>query len=78
MFTLQDVVDRLSESMIVLTSEGQILKDINIIVPPEKTGVLVLGRNTLIQGGFVRGVKTRTITEVIEDGYQSSNQKVKT
>ena len=74
MFSLQDVVDKLSESMIVLTSEGQILKDVNIVVPPEKTGVLVLGKNTMVQGCFIRGVKTRTITEVIEEDYQSSKE----
>ena len=70
-FSLQDVVDRLSESMVILTGEGQTISDTNIIVPPHKTGVLVLGKNTAIQGCLVRGVKTRTIIEVDDEEYQS-------
>jgi len=67
MFSLQDVVDRLSESMVVLTGTGQILENVDIITPPDKTGILVLGDHTMIRGGFFRSPKTKTTVEIIDD-----------
>ena len=67
-FTLADVVERLSESMIVLTGEGQVLRNVDVVVGENnKTGVLVLGNNTRIEGGYFRPPKTRTIVEMVDD-----------
>ena len=67
MFSLADVCDRLSESMVVLTGTGQTLRDVEVIVGGDKTGVLVLGNYTTIQGGLFRPPATETVTRVIED-----------
>ena len=68
MFSLADVCDKLSESMIVLTGDGQVLRDVDIVVGTDKkNGVLVLGNNTRIEGGYFRPPKTRTIVEMVDD-----------
>jgi len=69
MFTLQDVVDRLSDAMIILTNDGQRLENIRVTVPHDKKGILILGRNSVISGGIFSGQKTRTIIEPIEDEF---------
>ena len=67
-YTLADVVDRLSESMVVLTGEGQVLKDVDIVIGTDKkNGILVLGNNTRIERGYFRPPKTRTIVEMVDD-----------
>lgn len=72
-YTLADVVDRLSESMIVLTSEGQKLNNAYITVPHTKSGILVLGKDTIVNGCIIRGeqIRTTTITEPIDNSTET-------
>lgn len=67
MFSLQDVVDNLSESMVVLAGKGQVLHDVNVVVPNNKTGLLILGDYTRIERGEFKSQKTRTTVEVIDE-----------
>ena len=84
MFSLQDVVDRLGESMVILANDGQTLENVDVIIPPDKNGILVLGSHTTVRGGFFRPPKTKTTVEIIEDenmfyrGLQGSTNSLET
>jgi len=68
MFTLQDVADRLSDSMIVLAGDNQVITDLDIRVPDgKKVGVLVLGNYTMVSHGFLRPQKTKTTIEYLDE-----------
>ena len=62
-FTLANIVDKLSESMIILAGNNQTLENVNITVPLDKSGVLVLGDNTLIRGSKVEATPYRIVKE---------------
>ena len=64
-FTLANIVDKLSESMIVLAGNNQMLENVNITVPFDKNGVLVLGDHTIIRGNKVDATPYRIIKEPI-------------
>ena len=71
-FTLADVINSLKDSMLVLGNDNQTLQDIHIIVPPDKTGVMILGSHCFIKGGYVTPARTKITTEypdnLISDG----------
>ena len=62
-FTLANIADRLSESYIILTNEDQKAIGNFIVVPPNKSGILVLGKHVLVQNCRIEPAKSRTVTE---------------
>ena len=67
-FELADVASKLEESMVVIAGDGMHLQDITMIVPNEKkTGLLFLGNNCSVTGGFFRSQRKKVITEYLEE-----------
>ena len=52
-FTLANVVDKLSESFMILTDKNQLCIDNHITVPFDKSGVILLGEKAIVSGCVV-------------------------
>jgi len=67
-YALADVVDSLSESMVVIGGEDITLQDVRIKVPQDKKyGVIILGKHNIISGAHIDHRLTRTTTEYVDD-----------
>jgi hypothetical protein len=65
-FTLANVVDRLSDSYIIMTADDQRLNNSSITVPFDKNGILLLGQHSSINNCYIENQPYKIVKQPIK------------